>query len=648
MHSTLFLDPPEKRPEDLITDAWKYYELGKLFNSSMRPDLYKTVDTNNEFFNGNQWINLPDNDAMRRLPKPVFNILKRITSLFVASLSSSGTTLSFDPYVGQLDDEATNIANEEVRNILEKLKIDYRIRDALFDGAITGDYCAHFYWDANAKPFGGTYRDCLGEVKMELVDGINVMFGNPNVREVEKQPYILIIGRDTVENLKAEAIRWRKVTQNVSETGAGNEPPDGSAEPNISGDYEENHDTPHGYNEIRGDDDKSTKALYLYLYTKQRTAVPVMDGDGRVHLETRETVHVTKATRTAVIFSGVNTGLSRYPVAWGNWQRQKNCYHGRALVSEVIPNQIIINQMIAMAFRHLQTQAFPTKVFNADVLPGISNEVGTAIGVRNLMPGQTLGSVVTTLPAADMSNQIIQAIELAMNYTKECLGATDAQLGNLTATNTSALMVLQNSSEIPLENIRSGLYEWIEDIGGILLDMLGTYYGKRPVVREVDGTEPVLGADGQQLPDPVTGQPATVPAKVKKVVEFDFSVFKRLYYSVRVNVGPTNYYSEIAAVQSLDNLRRDGVLDIIDYLERVPDSLISRKDELIGKLKEQRETAQAQQQMMNAGAPGTGGYAVSGPLDEQKKLAALPANLQVQYGKLPNKARNALMSYAGR
>ena len=38
----------------------------------------------------------------------------------------------------------------------------------------------------------------------------NVMFGNPNCREVEKQPYILIVGRDTVENLKREALYWRK------------------------------------------------------------------------------------------------------------------------------------------------------------------------------------------------------------------------------------------------------------------------------------------------------------------------------------------------------------------------------------------------------------------------------------------------------
>ena len=41
------------------------------------------------------------------------------------------------------------------------------------------------------------------------------------------------------------------------------------------------------------------------------------------------TVHVTKATRSAVIYEDVDTGLSRYPIAWGNWEKQKNrCLSG--------------------------------------------------------------------------------------------------------------------------------------------------------------------------------------------------------------------------------------------------------------------------------------------------------------------------------
>ena len=116
---------------DYLKDAWKYYEYGRRYNNNLIPNQYTMVNTNQEFFIGNQWIHMPDNPAMRRLAKPTFNIIKRVTSLFVASLTSSNTTISFEPLSYQTDGEAAAFATAEVRNLLEKFKMDYRIRDAL-------------------------------------------------------------------------------------------------------------------------------------------------------------------------------------------------------------------------------------------------------------------------------------------------------------------------------------------------------------------------------------------------------------------------------------------------------------------------------------------------------------------------------------
>ena len=617
---------------DYLRDAWKYYEYGRLYNNNLTPNQYTMVNTNNEFFIGNQWIHMPDNEAIRRLAKPTFNIIKRVTSLFVASLTSSNTTISFEPLSYQNDGEAASFATAEVRNLLEKFKMDYRIRDALFDGAITGDYAAHFFWNPEARPYGGAFGEYKGEIEMELIDGINVMFGNPNCRDVEKQPYVLIVGRDTVENLKREYDYWKPLKKK--------EGPDKDI---IRPDAETYNFTGiGGKTEIHGDDDKTGKALFVYLYTKVwKDEQYINPKTGLVEVRKVQTVHVTKATRHCNIFEDVDTGLSRYPLAWGNWQKQRNQYHGRALVTEIIPNQIFINQMMAMVFRHLQTQAFPTKIYNADLIPNISNEVGTAIGVRNLQPGQQIGEVISTIPAANMSAQIIQAIDLCMAYTKECLGATDAQMGSVRPDNTSALMVLQNASEVPLENTRAGLHEWVEDIGAILLDMMGTYYGKRPIVREKTVEQPVLGADGRQLVDPMTGKSASTKVSRRVVEEFDFSVFKHLWLNISVDVGATTYYSEIAMVQTLDNLRRDGTLNIIEYLERMPDKLITRKQELIESLKKQ-----ANLPVSNDGTDKGGddvGHVVGSELDAAKKIAQLPTSMQAKYNDLPKTAQRALI-----
>lgn len=584
-----------------MTRAWELYEQGRAYNNQLEPNQYSLVNTNIEFFHGNQWLHMPDTPAMRRLPKPVFNIIKRVASLFVASLTSSGAAIYYEPLDQySSDQEAAERATAEVRNLLEQFKMEYRIREALFDGAQTGDYCAHFYWDPDARPYGGTLGDVRGEIAMELVDGINVMFGNPADSAVERQPYILLLGRDTVENLQQEARAYGASGEDVR--------PDCEYD-GMAGQG--------GRIELSGDG--AEKALYVYLYTK------VPDDTGRV------SVHVTKATRTAVIYEDLDTGLSRYPIAWGNWEKQKNQYHGRALVTGIIPNQIFINTMFAMVMRHLQLMGFPKTVYNADLVGAWSNEVGQAIAVRGLQPGQSVGQVAAHLQPADMSAQILAVIDRAVNYTKDCLGATDAQLGNVKPDNTSALMVLQSSAEVPLENTRAGLYEWLEDVGAILLDMMGTYYGLRPMVRQRQMQEPVLDAAGRPM---LTRQGLMeVKTVTRRVVEpFDFRIFKDLWLRLRVDVGASSCFSEIAMTQTLDNLRANGTLDVIQYLERLPDKLIPKKAELVDELKKASRQTQ----------PEEGHSPIQTGLSPEKVLAQEPGRIQAAYESLPKTAQRAI------
>ena len=79
-----------------MTLAWQRYEAGRSYNDRLIPSQYDLVNTNIEFFAGNQWVHLPKSGAMQKLPKPTFNIIKRVASLFVASLTSSAASISFD------------------------------------------------------------------------------------------------------------------------------------------------------------------------------------------------------------------------------------------------------------------------------------------------------------------------------------------------------------------------------------------------------------------------------------------------------------------------------------------------------------------------------------------------------------------------
>jgi len=548
------------------TKDWELYEAGKRYNNSLTPNYYDTVNANLAFFNGDQWRNI----TAENMPKPVFNIIKRVIQFFVASLTSADTKIQFEPLLYTDDNptpqmvqeaDAAEIANAMVDNLFEKFEMSFKIRDALFDAAITGDACAHFIFNKNKRPYGAAYTDVTGEIEMELVDGTNVYFGNANNPDVEKQPYIIISGRDMVENLKEEAKQYKSKEVEQIESDRNYESQAGDA------------------GEIEVETDEYGKAFYIIVYRRDKKT-------GRIK--------ASKSVENAYIYKDIDTGLDLYPVAWLNWERQKNTYHGRAICTGLLPNQIFINRMFAMVMYHLMMTAFPKAVYNSAVIPEWTNEIAQAIGVT-LDPSQNIGNVATYLKPGEMSQQIIQCIELAMQYTKETMGISDAALGQIDPKNTSAIIAVQKSSIVPLQNPKANLYRWIENIGRILLDMMGTYYGVRPIVIQKNG--------------------------IKQLATFDFSVLKNMWFNIRADVGEASYWSEIAAVQTLDNLLSSGYLDIIDYLERIPGEYIPRKQELINKLEERMQQDQDKQLLYEQMAR----FVETLSPDVQEKIKSLPA-----------------------
>ena len=525
-----------------MLQEWKKYEAGKKYNGRLDPPYYETVNLNLDFFNGNQWKNLKSNG----MPTPVFNILKRGVQFFVASLMSNRVKVNFTPLEYRDDGiegmDVSEIATNEVENLFDKFNMDNRIRDALFDAGVMGDVAAHFYWDTESKPYNGTLGLAEGEIGFELIDGTNIYFGNPNspIVDIKTQPYIIISGRDLVKNLKDEA----KLHRNNADIKNDNDVDDiAGSQGNIELD-------------IDGDDDKKAKYIIYYYYDKET-----------------KTIKVSKLCEKEYIYKDIDTGLTRYPIAWLVWEKQKNQYHGRAVCTSMIPNQIFINRMFAMVMYHLMMSAFPKAVYDADKIGAWSNEIGQAIPIHGIMPGDSIKSLAGYLEPGNMSSQIIQAIELTIQYTKECLGVNEAMMGDINPESASGKSIIATvqQSVVPLENVKANLYEWVEDIGRILLDMMGNYYGQRPLV--------ITDENGN-----------------KQVIEFDFNLLRNVYLYTKCDVGASSYWSEIASVETLDNLLAAGHIDIIEFLESVPNSFLANKMELIAKVKQRLEAAALMQE----------------------------------------------------
>ena len=514
-----------------IEKDWALYESGIRYNNALYgsdKNYYETIDANIAFANGDQWRNV----VADGLPKPVFNIIKRVKQFKIASLKTDNIAISISPmeYRPQSMEPSmqqkvrdTDLANAEIKNILENINFDYLSRTLLGDGFDTGDFCLHWYFDKDEQPFKQSNPDIKGIIKAEIIDATNVMFGNPNTRKVEKQPYILIIGRDLVKNLRDEYKKYNK--------------DDGWAY------IEADNDTQYQMGDngkVEVDADGYSKAIYVIKYFKQ---------NGKVYAH--------KFVRNRYIYENRNTGLDYYPVAFNNWEEVKGSYHGRAETTGIIPNQIAINKMFAMVIYHLMLTAFPTAVYDADRIENWTNEIGAQIPVTNLN-GDNIKSIAGYLEPATMSSQIMTAIETAMQYTKETLGVGDVSLGNVTMNNATAIIAIQKSAAVPLENVKASYYEFVEDCGRIMIDMMATYYGIRPVVVESD-----LGRTTEM---------------------FDFKILKGMWLHIKTDVGSASYFSEIASLQTLDNLLNNGLIEFVEYLKRVPDELIPQKQELINSI----------------------------------------------------------------
>ena len=531
------------------TKDWELYEAGVKYNQSLYgsdKDYYAVIDTNLAFASGDQWRNV----TAEGLPKPVFNIIKRVKQFKIASLKSESVSINIEPMEYRPDDEdekmqmnihKTDLANAEIKNVLEKIDYNSKSRTLLADGFDTGDFCLHFYFNENVEPYKD-YNANLpikGQIEAEIIDSTNILFGNPNTRNVEKQPYIIIVGRAFVKDLKEEYI-----------ANGGSEELANSIKADSNTNYMAGDN-----GKLELDNDEYGKALYIIKYYKE---------NGKVF--------ANKSVENMYIYEKKDTKYTYYPVVFNNWEEVKGSYHGRAETTGIIPNQIAINKMFAMVIYHQMLTAFPTAVYDADRLENWTNEIGAQIPVTNLN-GSSIKNVAGYLEPANMSAQIMNAIELAMQYTKETLGVGDASLGNVTMNNASALIAIQKSNAVPLENVKAAFYEFTEDCGRVILDMMATNYGIRPVVISDNG--------------------------MRTVEEFNFDELKNMWLHIKADVGASSYFSEIASLQTLDNLLNSGLIEFVDYLERIPDEIIPNKQELINDIQNKDMYKQALYNLMS-------------------------------------------------
>jgi len=524
----------EKKKEELTAEEIaKKYQTGLSFNDQL--NLNETVKNNENFFIGKQWEGVQANG----LPQPVFNFLKRDTLFCVASNTSDNVKISATTLPAVKDRQkiqgAVDIVNAVFDELFEHNKIAAMAREFMRNAAVDGDGCTFTYWDEDAE----TGQDVKGAIRTEIIENTRVFFGNPNDRHVQSQPWIIIARRRMVDDVKYQAEE-----NGVKDLDMIKADSDGAQSQMDS-----------------LTDDKVTVLLYLY--------------------RDRETKHIwaAEATEKVIIREPWDLGITHYPVTWMCWDYVQDSYHGQAMITGLLTNQMFVNKFVALTMISQMHTAFPRTIYDRTRVRRWTNQVGAAIGVE----GGDTRSVASIIEPAQQSPQVHELISMVIDYTNSFLGATDAALGNTRPDNTSAIIALQRASSVPMELTKQNLYDSIEDLGLIYLDFIGEYYGKRYVEMPLDQVpEEMLPSELKEF----AAASPMLPAGVNVPVEFDFSQLKDIPLRLKLDVGASSYWSEMAAVQSMDNLLMQGKIDIVQYLERIPDQNVPRKQELISEIKQ--------------------------------------------------------------
>ena len=512
-----------------------------------------------------QWEGIEANG----LPTPQFNFLKRVVGFIVATITTDNIKVTASALLNTANTdslvEPTRIVNEEFEALTEQNRIPNLMRMFARDAAVRGDGCLYSYWDEEAET---GQPDVKGAIRTEIVENTRVFFGNPSDRNVQSQPWILIERREITREVKLRA--KENGAQNWQAIGSDADAPEVDAAKNQCNDM---------------------TSVFLLMWRDRKS--------GRIR--------AAESTKECIVRDPWDTRLRLYPICWLNWDYVADCYHGQAMITGLVPNQIFVNRIWALSMLSFMKTAYPKYIYDKTKIRRLDNRVGSAIGIN----GGDVNNAIKVIDPATISPQISQFIELAINKTEETLGATSVALGDTRPDNTSAIIALQRAASTPTELTKQNLYSCVEDLFRVYLEFMANYYGKRTV--------------DMPTPDKVQEAAAFVGMGVQDEIpeSFDFNMLQNHPMLLKLDVGASSYYSEIASIQTLDQLLRDGHITIEQYLERIPDGYIPGRRKLLAEIKARNQqmaqpmppgtpTGGGQQPMLEAGAkpdiPTGGGF----------------------------------------
>lgn len=512
----------------------KHYANGLKYHKSM--GFYEKWPEYERFLAGDQWP--AATERTKGLPRPVFNLIAYIQTHKKAAVMGDSIKMVYtseeidEAGVDPLIDNAMNGADKFTKfadATWERLDQDKLNDEMLVSASNCGTGILHYYWNNTIK--GGLTNKYIGDFEGEVIDPANCFFGDTQCTDVQKQPYILISHRELTKNV-IEAARKGGVPETLVSL--------------INADKNTNDEL---YDAAKHEMEDMGKVTVLTEYYKK---------NGNVYFK--------KVCNDVVIVPETNTMLTRYPIAVMTWRPRKKCSYGIGDTEGLIANQKGVNFSLAMMLLSQQQTGWPKLLAK----PGaIKQQITNAPGeiITDYYVGD--GDGIKYMNTQSFSANTFGLVDKFISLTKDLSGANDASMGIAPGADMSAqaIMLLQRSAGVPLEDIKKRFYRCVEDIGRIWEDIWKTKYNLPRKVK-------VTGEDGNDA-----------------MMEFTGTDYKDAPMSLKIDIGPASTYSEFTAQSTLDKLYDKGAIDTVTYLKFSSKTAVPFKTELIKELENQMQVS---------------------------------------------------------
>jgi len=577
------------------TKFWRRYEKGRDYLDTK--DLVNRSNKCWNFFVGKQWEGVEaDGEELPFLNFIHANVMRKTTTIYTNRMAVNYSDMD---------------GREDLQPVYEKLS---QMFSAKWEKSNQDTLCRRVIKHGNIVGDGYQYYP-TGEVEdVQILNNTDIMFGDESEMYIQRQPYVIIQERRSVEEVKEMARKNGIDEEQVS-----------LITPDRDTDY-----TLGNTDEVQSaDSSDSMKVTLITHFEKKKEPVTEMqfaeDVEGNrvgtlVSKGERDVVYVAKCTKNAMVleetammgepspiemsFGKQGRALSLYPILKFSWEEFPNDARGVSQVEGLIPNQILINKTLARRSMTTQNTAYPRMAYDETMVanPEDLMKVGMPIAVSS-GGAQSVNQAVSYLNPAQSNDEPKKLTDDLLEITQELSGSGDTTMGNidLSRVAASAITAVNDKAESMHDETVANLELFVEDMANLWVELWQVYSPDGMTVA-MKQTVPIPQIDqmtGEPVIDPMTGQPAVNYEEREIPVQITKEELDQIKPITRIDVTKDNSFTREAQQNVIDRLLEAQQITLEEWVELATDTSPVPKHGLESII-ERRKIQQAKQAMEQA------------------------------------------------